>query len=78
VSPTGVDDWEEDVLGVDTLDDGDSIHISFSPKERAKLWDLRIVDSDGDATVWGKLRLDEISRVTLRYDKNGTPTADLE
>ncbi len=29
VSPSKSDDWEEDVLGKDTLDDGDSWEIKF-------------------------------------------------
>ena len=39
VSPHSSDDWEEDVLGQDTLADGDSVDIHFSPKETARLWD---------------------------------------
>src|SRR5205085_10958237 len=41
VTPHKSNDWEEDVLGQDTLPDGDSVTIHFSPRERAKMWDLR-------------------------------------
>lgn len=78
ISPSASDDWEEDVLGVDTLEDGASVDITFSPKTKAATWDLKIVDADGDAVVWTKLRLNDISKLTLRYSKDGTPTADVE
>lgn len=78
LSSSATDAWEEDVLGVDVLEDGASVDIHFSPKEKAKLWDLKIVDSDGDDVIWTGLQLNQISRVTLRYDKQGNPVADLE
>lgn len=77
VSPHSADDWEEDILGRDTLPSGESVDITFSPKERAKLWDLKIVDGKGNSIEWESLNLLEISKVTLHY-KNGKAWADLE
>lgn len=77
VSPHSADDWEEDILGRDTLPSGESVEISFSPKEKAKMWDLRIVDGKGNAIEWENLNLLEISKVTLHY-KNGKAWADVE
>ena len=77
VSPHNSDDWEEDILGRDTLPSGDSVDVTFSPKERAKLWDLKIVDGKGNSIEWESLNLLEISKVTLHY-KNGRAWADLE
>lgn len=77
VSPHAADDWEEDVLGRDTLPSGESVEITFSPKERAKMWDLKIVDGKGNSIEWENLNLLEISKVTLHY-KNGKAWADLE
>lgn len=78
ISSAKTDNWEEDVLGQDVLEDGASVHITFSPKEKAASWDLKIVDADGDEVVWEGLKLKEISKVILRYDKSGDPVADLE
>lgn len=78
ISTSETDEWEEDVLGVDVLEDGASVNIHFSAKEQAKHWDLKIVDSDGDEVVWTNLNLLEISKVTLHYQKGGQPVADLE
>jgi hypothetical protein len=77
VSPHSSDDWEEDVLGKDTLPSGESVEITFSPKEKAKLWDLKVVDGKGNSIVWESLNLLEISEVTLHY-KDGKAWADLK
>ncbi len=78
ISPASTQDWEEDVLGVDVLEDGESADIEFSPEAQAEVWDMMIVDTDGDKVVWKGLKLNEISQVTLHYEKGGTPVADLE
>ncbi len=78
LSPCQVDEWEDDVLGVEVLGTRESVPIEFSPKEKATCWDLKVVDEDGDSAVWYALRLDKISKVTLRYDKDGNPLADTE
>ena len=75
VSPHSADDWQEDVLGTDTLPPGKSVAITFSPKEKAKLWDLKVVDGEGNSIEWESLSLPEISEVTLFY-KNGKAWAE--
>jgi len=77
VSPHSTDDWEDDILGQDVLANNESVDITFSPREKAKLWDLKIVDSKGNSIEWENLNLLEISKVTLHYS-NGRAWADLE
>ena len=77
VTPHNARQWGEDILGADTLLDGQTLDISFSRKERAKLWDLRVEDEDGNFIEWENLNLLEISKVTLYY-KNGNATAIVE
>jgi hypothetical protein len=77
VTPHNADAWGEDILGADTLLNGETLDISFSRKERAKLWDLRVEDDDGNFIEWENLNLLEISKVTLFY-KNGKATAIVE
>lgn len=74
VSPTTTDEWEEDVLGVDTLANGAKVTVKFSREETACSWDLKIVDEDGDEVVWTKLDLCKAEEITLLYE-NGKPTA---
>jgi hypothetical protein len=77
VSPHDADDWQEDVLGRDTLPSGQSVEIKFHRSEKAPLWDLRVEDSKGNAIEWESLNLLEISKVTLHYE-NGKGTAEVE
>ena len=77
ITPHSSDDWEDDILGQDTLPNGDSVDIQFSRKEKAKLWDLRVEDRDGNSIEWENLNLLEISKVTLFY-KNGRAWAETE
>lgn len=77
VSPTSADDWEEDVLGVETLAAGDSVKITFNDREKRGKWDLKVVDSKGNSIEWEALNLIEISDVTLHY-KDGKAWADIK
>jgi len=74
VSPNTSDDWEEDVLGRDVLNHGESLDISFSRTEKSCLWDLKIIDEDKDAVEWEQLDLCKAEHITLMY-KNGKATA---
>lgn len=79
VSPHKADNWEEDVLGVDTLPSGESVDITFSREEKAKLWDLRIEDKEHNYIEWESLNLLEISEVTLHYNaKTARAWADVK
>ena len=77
VSPHNSDDWEEDVLGKDTLPDGETVDIKFGRDEKAAMWDLRVEDKSGNHIEWENLNLLEISKVTLHY-KDGKATAQTE
>jgi len=74
VSPTNVDDWEEDVLGRDVLKHGESVDIEFSRSEKSCMWDLKIVDAEGDAVEWDNLDLCKAAHITLQYE-GGRATA---
>lgn len=77
VSPVSSDDWEEDVLGKDTLADGDSVKITFDDRDKHAHWDLKVVDGKGNSIEWHDLKLVEISEVTLHY-KDGKAWADVK
>lgn len=77
ISPHDKDDWEEDILGRDTLPSGQSVDIKFHRDEKAEMWDLRVEDTQGNAIEWENLKLPEISKVTLHYE-NGRAWADTE
>jgi hypothetical protein len=77
VTPHSAKKWGEDILGADTLPDGEDLLILFPDKTKSKFWDLRIEDEDGDFIEWDNLNLLKISRVELFF-KKGVPTADLQ
>ena len=72
VSKASTDDWEEDILGQDTLPNGESLDITFTPKERAAKWDIKIVDEKGKEHKYYNLNLLEISEITVRNNGDGT------
>jgi hypothetical protein len=79
ISPHEKDDWEEDVLGKDTLPSGQSVDIKFDRDETAAEWDLRIEDKQGNSIEWESLNLLKISKLTLHYDAaTKKATADAE
>jgi hypothetical protein len=78
VSPHSSDDWGEDILGKDTLDDGETLNIKFGRSAKAAHWDLKIEDEKGHSVTWENLNLLEISKVTLRINKEGKAIADVE
>lgn len=77
IAPHESDDWEEDILGQDTLASGQKVDIKFNRGEKAALWDLRVEDSKENSIEWESLNLLEISKLTLHY-KDGKATAVAE
>jgi hypothetical protein len=77
VAPHSEDEWGEDILGKDTLANGESLEITFGKHDRAHHWDLRIEDEKGNSLTWENLDLMSISEVVLHY-KDGKAWADLK
>lgn len=68
VSPHDSNDWEQDVLGQETLANGESVKIIFDDREKKVRWDLKITDKDGNSLEWEDVNLVEISELTLHWD----------
>jgi hypothetical protein len=77
VSPHDSKDWEENILGRDTLPSGESLKITFNDREQNSNWDLRVVDGKGASIEWDDLNLVELSEVTLHF-KDGKAWADIK
>jgi hypothetical protein len=69
VSASNTDDWEEDVLGRDTLANGQRVEISFPRGEKACMHDLKVVYDDGEEAEWDGLNLCEVSTVAISYNR---------
>ncbi len=74
VSSADTNDWEEDVLGRDTLAANESLKITFPRRENAEKWDMKVVFDDGEEGIWQDLLLTEITDVTISY-RDGQPYA---
>lgn len=75
VSPYKSDDWEEDVLGQDTLDDGQTVKIRFNRANKTCMWDLKVVYADDDSkATWSKIDLCTVSTITIKYNKKTDTT----
>jgi hypothetical protein len=76
VSPAKSDDWEDDILGQDTLADGAAVNVHFNPKVHTCAWDLKVVYSDDDSSaVWQKVDLCSIETITIKYNRKSDTTS---
>jgi hypothetical protein len=70
VSPGHADDWQEDVLGRQTLGDGERLNVHFHAKTRTCTWDLKVVYTDDDSSaIWHDINLCQVEKVTIHYDR---------
>jgi len=70
VSPNKSDDWEDDVLGQDTLDDGGTVDIKFHRSEKTCHWDLKVVYADDNSSaVWNNIDLCSVSTISIHYNR---------
>ncbi len=80
LSPSKADDWGDNILE-ETIDDGDAVEISFSPDAKTAKWDLRadwLMEDDAEEqeyVYWTGLSLDEITTLTLYYNKSTNKTS---
>jgi hypothetical protein len=76
VSPSKAADWQDDILGQDTLGDGLAVHIHFSPKFHTCNWDLKVVyTDDSSSAVWSDINLCEIDKITIHYNRKEDTTS---
>jgi hypothetical protein len=76
VSPSKADDWQEDVLGQDTLDDASSVDIHFHRSTHACKWDLKVVYKvDNTSAEWHDFDLCSVSKITIHYNEKTEETS---
>ena len=82
VSPAKAKNWHEndELLQGREFGDGDVLKITFNPKAQAAHWDLQVVFAgDDDTEEFDDLKLADISKVTLHYNKGTKEThAEIE
>lgn len=66
ITPHNANDWGDNVFDESNpLKNGERTTIGFSRKEKAKFWDIKVIDTVGNDYEWENLNLLEISEVTL-------------
>lgn len=76
VSPSNADDWQDDVLGADILDDGQTLDVSFQRAAKTCKWDLKVVYEDDDSSaVWRQIDLCTVGRITIKYNRKSDTTS---
>ena len=72
IGASGTGDWTKDdeVLKGRSFKNGASYDIKFSPRSKTPKWDIMVTWADGSGSEeWLNLKLAEIEKVTLIYDK---------
>jgi len=72
VSPASEDEWGDDILGIDTLANGDDTTIHFSYRERVAFWDIKLIDENGKEHMRYKFNLLDISEITVTKQRDGS------
>jgi hypothetical protein len=80
VSPSISNRWQDNVLAIYKLEDGDTLNLEFDPKGKNVEWDMKVEGVDGRYAEWKKLRFDGVSEITLVLKLSPTPVvvAELE
>jgi hypothetical protein len=78
VAPSASTNWEENLLD-EVLEHNEEIEITFDPKaHKATKWDIMITFVDDNERVyWKGCKLEEISRITLKYNRKTGETSAL-
>jgi hypothetical protein len=77
IGASGTGDWakEDEVLKGRSFNNGQALDIVFNPRAKAEKWDIMVTWADGDGSEeWLNLKLTEINKVTLIYDKDNDTT----
>lgn len=75
IAPASSDNWEEDLMGDDQLETGNTVNIDFSKSEDSCKWDMRAVYDDKTTAVWRNIDLCKISKISLFYNANTDVTS---
>ncbi|MEQ8816798.1 MAG: argininosuccinate lyase [Thalassobaculum sp.] len=76
VSPSKADDWQDDILGRDIMDDGVEFDISFDRADKSCFWDLKVIyHDDNSSAVWQGIDLCTVSVITIKYNRQTDTTS---
>jgi len=73
VSPNKKDSWGKNILK-SPMKDNETRKITFKPTAKIQSYDIRAVYADGGKPVWYDIEPANISKVTLKWDKQARKT----
>ncbi len=74
VGPVSASVWGEDVMGDQTLDDGETANIHFTGKASECMWDIKVVYDDEEEAEFRKVNLCETSVLTIFWNRKSGET----
>lgn len=79
VSPVSAKNWHNDVLGQETLVDGNFAKITFSPENEICKYDLKVIYTDKEEAEWDNIDLCKEEKITIHWNqKSGESSATFE
>ncbi|MBQ9378014.1 MAG: hypothetical protein IJU05_09475 [Schwartzia sp.] len=67
VSAASTNNWEEDILGSQILNNGEAIQVTFGVGNQ-QYWDINAIFEDGSSIAWYGIDLLSVAQVTLNND----------
>lgn len=77
VSESIDDEWSDNVMEDDILEDGDSCDIAFETSSRKRWWDIMVMDGEDNEYVFEHLDIGISRKVSLHYE-DGVTSAECE
>lgn len=77
LTPSGQDDWSDSILGGDELGAGEAARFSFEEPDRGALYDLLIVDDEGEEHLFEGIPLPSVAGITVLAE-DGSLTLKIE
>jgi hypothetical protein len=71
VSPASTNNWEEDILGKQILNNGEALQVNFGAGS-TQYWDIQAVFEDNSSLSWYNIDLLSVAQVTLNNDGTAT------
>jgi len=78
LSPSEDPSWEDDLLGDQTLGDGEMANIVLNREHPAETWDLKVQFDDAEEDVWSALSINGANNIVLSYDDDDGALADVQ
>jgi len=60
--------WNDDILELDILPNGESTYVHFDRRETDRYWAMMVTFLDGNTYIYDDIDLFSVSQITLRYD----------